>query len=102
MAAEGSYSSNASRGSSDSTNVIGNPGGSIQDAMDVSRNRVASAYSAVQERSSEILQGAEGYIQNRPFQAVVYAASVGAVIGFVAGMLLGAERSSDRWYRRWW
>jgi ElaB/YqjD/DUF883 family membrane-anchored ribosome-binding protein len=49
-----------------------------------------------------MLEGAEGYIQNRPFQAVIYAASVGAVIGFVAGMLLGAERSdTGSWYRRW-
>src|SRR3954452_14959456 len=99
MPAEGNYSADASRGSAETGNVIGNPGGSIQDAMDAPRNRAASAYAAVQERSSQMLEGAQGYIQDRPFQAVIYAASVGAVIGFVAGMLLASERDSDRWYR---
>ena len=83
--------------------TIGNPGGSIQDAMDASRGRLAAAYSSVQQRSNEMLHGAEGYIQERPFQAVIYAASVGAVIGLVAGLLLGGERSaSSSWYRRFW
>jgi ElaB/YqjD/DUF883 family membrane-anchored ribosome-binding protein len=70
--------------------------------MEESRTRLAAAYAAMQERSNQMLQGAERYVQNRPIQAVIYAASVGAVIGFVAGMLLGAERSSNSWYRRWW
>jgi ElaB/YqjD/DUF883 family membrane-anchored ribosome-binding protein len=103
MAAETNYSSGQMSGSGQSdSRAIGNPGGSIQDAMEASRNRLASAYAAMQERSNQVLQGAEGYIQNRPFQAVIYAASVGAVIGFVAGMLLGGERASTSWYRRWW
>jgi ElaB/YqjD/DUF883 family membrane-anchored ribosome-binding protein len=93
--------------SQDTTNsgggsAIGNPGGSIQDAMDASRSRLASAYSSVQQRSTEVLQGAEGYIQERPFQAVIYAASIGAVIGLVAGLLLGGEREGSAWYRRFW
>ena len=82
--------------------AIGNPGGSIQDAMEASRSRLASAYSTVQQRSNEVLHGAEGYIQERPFQAVIYAASIGAVIGLVAGLLLGGERESSPWYRRFW
>ena len=82
--------------------AVGNPGGSIQDAMDASRGKIASAYSSVQQRSSEMLQGAEGYIQERPFQAIIYAASIGAVIGLVAGLLLGGERESSSWYRRFW
>ena len=82
--------------------AIGNPGGSIQDAMDASRGRLAAAYSSVQQRSNEVLQGAEGYIQERPFQAVIYAASIGAVIGLVAGLLLGGEREGSAWYRRFW
>ena len=81
---------------------VGNPGGSIQDAMDASRSRLAAAYTAVQQRSNEMLHGAEGYIQERPFQAIVYAASVGAVIGLVAGLLLGGEREGPSWYRRFW
>jgi ElaB/YqjD/DUF883 family membrane-anchored ribosome-binding protein len=103
MPAETNYSPGQMSGSGQpESRAIGNPGGSIQDAMEVSRNRLASAYAAMQERSNQVLQGAEGYIQNRPFQAVIYAASVGAVIGFVAGMLLGGERDSPSWYRRWW
>ena len=100
MPAETNYSSNPT---ADDSNVIGNPGGSIQDAMEASRNRLASAYAAMQERSSQMLEGAKGYIQDRPFQAVIYAASIGAVIGFVAGMLLGGDRirNGDAWYRRW-
>jgi hypothetical protein len=84
------------------TSAIGNPGGSIQDAMEASSNRLASAYEALQERSTQMLEGAEGYIHNRPFQAVIYAASVGAVLGLVAGLILGGERPSSRsWYSRW-
>lgn len=109
MAVESNYSSNpTSAGGSSDTSAVGNPGGSIQDAMDASRNRLTSAYTALQERSSEMLHGAEGYIQNRPFQAVIYAASIGAVIGLVAGLMLGGavgaagERSDGSWHRRWW
>jgi ElaB/YqjD/DUF883 family membrane-anchored ribosome-binding protein len=81
-------------------NAIGNPGGSIQDAMEASRSRLAAVRDTVQQRSTEVLQGAEGYIQERPFQAIIYAASVGAVIGLVAGLMLGGERSESSWYRR--
>ena len=106
MAMETNYpgSQTPQAGQSDQTRAIGNPGGSIQDAMEASRNRLASAYSALQDRSNQMLQGAEGYIQNRPLQAMIYAASVGAVIGLVAGLMLGgaAERTQSPWYRRWW
>ena len=102
MAVETNYSNQAG-GQSGDTNAIGNPGGSIQHAMDASRNRLTSAYSALQSRSTDVLHGAEGFIQNRPFQAVIYAASVGAVIGLVAGLMLGGEQHSERsWHRRWW
>ena len=97
-----SYSSNPSGAHTGESGAIGNPGGSIQHAMDSSRNRLSSAYSALQSRSTDVLQGAEGFIQNRPFQAVIYAASIGAVIGFVAGLMLGGERSNSSWHRRWW
>jgi ElaB/YqjD/DUF883 family membrane-anchored ribosome-binding protein len=105
MAVDTTYSSNqaAGNGQSADNRAIGNPGGSIQDAMEASRNRLAAAYAAMQERSSEVLHGAEGYIQNRPFQAVIYAASIGAVIGLVAGLMLGgSDRGDGSWHRRWW
>ena len=94
---------NTGRVESGQPSGLGNPGGSIQDAMEASRSRLTSAYEALQERSSHVLEGAEGYIQNRPFQAVIYAASVGAVIGLVAGLILGGgdRASSGSWYRRW-
>ena len=101
MPVETNYSST---GQGDQTSGIGNPGGSIQDAMEASRNRLTQAYSAMQERSNQVLTGAEGYIQERPFQAVIYAASIGAVIGLVAGIMLGGG-SSERegtWIRKWW
>ena len=102
MPAETSYSGTTSGSTQDDPSAIGNPGGSIQDAMDGSRSRLKSAYASVQERSNQVLRDAEGYIQHRPLQAVIYAASVGAVLGFVAGMLLGADRNdSGPWYRRW-
>ena len=104
MPAETNYSGQTTGRGTDETGAIGNPGGSIQDAMETSRNRLSAAYAAMQERSNQMLQGAERYVQERPFQAVIYAASVGAVIGFVAGLLLGGERSGDSgsWHRRWW
>ena len=101
MQGEANYNSSQS-GSGQEGNAIGNPGGSIQDAMEASRSRLAAAYSSMQQRSNEMLQGAEGYIQNRPIQSVIYAASVGAVIGLVAGLLLGGERSEGSWHRRLW
>jgi len=105
MAVETNYSSNQMPGAAhtDQPKAIGNPGGSIQDAMEASRHRLGAAYTAMQERSNEMLHGAEGFIQNRPFQAVIYAASIGAVIGLVAGLMLGGGSDrNDAWYRRWW
>ena len=103
MPVETNYPSGAPGGGTDQTGAIGNPGGSIQDAMDASRTRLASAYASMQERSNQMLHGAEGYIQQRPFQAVIYAASIGAVIGLVAGLMLGGtEHATKSWYRRWW
>ena len=101
MQGEGNYSSTQSSGQGPSP--VGNPGGSIQDAMEASRSKLASAYAAMQERSNQALNGAQGYIQERPFQAVIYAASIGAVIGLVAGLMLGGGSDrNDAWYRRWW
>jgi ElaB/YqjD/DUF883 family membrane-anchored ribosome-binding protein len=104
MTVETNYSSNQTldTGETDQTKAIGNPGGSIQDAMEASRNRLASAYSALQERSNQMLQGAEGYIQNRPLQAMIYAASIGAIIGLVAGLMLGGAERERSWHKRWW
>ena len=101
MQGEANYNSSQS-GSGQDSGAIGNPGGSIQDAMEASRRRLTAAYNSMQQRSNEMLQGAEGYIQNRPIQSVIYAASVGAVIGLVAGLLLGGERSEGSWHRRFW
>ena len=100
MPVETNYSST---GQGDQNSAIGNPGGSIQEAMEASRNRLSQAYSAMQERSNQVLTGAEGYIQERPFQAVIYAASIGAVIGLVAGLMLGGGSEREgQWYRKWW
>jgi ElaB/YqjD/DUF883 family membrane-anchored ribosome-binding protein len=101
MPVETNYSST---GQGDQNSAIGNPGGSIQEAMEASRNRLSQAYSAMQERSNQVLTGAEGYIQERPFQAVIYAASIGAVIGLVAGLMLGggSGEREGQWYRKWW
>jgi ElaB/YqjD/DUF883 family membrane-anchored ribosome-binding protein len=94
--------SNASvEGQGGQSSAVGNPGGSIQEAMESSRTRLTSAYAAMQERSNQMLEGAEGYIQRAPFQSVIYAASIGAVIGLVAGLIIG-ERSGGSWHSRWW
>lgn len=99
---ESNYTSGAAGSGADNQHAVGNPGGSIQDAMQASRNKLSTAYSAVQERSNQMLHGAEGYIQEKPFQAVIYAASVGAVIGLVAGLMLGGAHTESSWHRRWW
>ena len=54
MPVETNYSST---GQGDQTSAIGNPGGSIQEAMEASRNRLSQAYSAMQERSNQVLTG---------------------------------------------
>ncbi len=104
MPLETNYSPNqtAPSGQGD-TSAVGNPGGSIQNAMDAGRNRLSSAYESVQHRSHEAMESAEGFIHERPWQAVIYAASVGAVIGLVAGMMLGGGSERERsWPRRFW
>jgi ElaB/YqjD/DUF883 family membrane-anchored ribosome-binding protein len=70
--------------------------------MEASRNRLSSAYATVQQRSNEAFESAEGYIHSRPWQAVIYAASIGAVIGLVAGMMLGGGEREGSWHRRFW
>lgn len=102
MSVETNYSSNPSSGGGQSEGAVGNPGGSIQEAMDASRNRLTAAYAAMQERSNQMLHGAEGYIQQKPMQAVIYAASIGAVIGLVAGLMLGGSERDSSWHKRWW
>ena len=96
-----SLSQSARGAQSGAGSAVGNPGGSIQEAMDASRNKLNAAYEAIQQHSNEMLQEAEGYIQKRPMQAVIYAASIGAVVGLVAGIILG-ERSGGEWHKRWW
>jgi ElaB/YqjD/DUF883 family membrane-anchored ribosome-binding protein len=104
MPLETNYSPNQTATSGQDTNAVGNPGGSIQDAMESSRHRLSSAYSTVQQRSNEALESAEGFIHERPWQAVIYAASIGAVIGLVAGMMLGGGggHHDGSWHRRFW
>lgn len=103
MSVETNYSSNPSSGGTQSDKgAIGNPGGSIQEAMEASRNRLSAAYAAMQERSNQMLHGAEGYIQQKPVQSVIYAASIGAIIGLVAGLMLGGSERESSWHRRWW
>lgn len=100
---ETNYSSSQTSGGDQSGyNAVSNPGGSIQDAMEATRNRLSSAYSSVQECSSEMLHGTEEFIQKRPIQSVIYAASIGAVIGLVAGLMLGGGEREGSWHRRWW
>ena len=96
-----SQSAYGGSGSSSGANAVGNPGGSIQDAMDASRTKLASAYDSVQERSNALLEEACSYVERHPLQALVYAASVGAVVGLVAGLILGERSSSGEWYKRW-
>ena len=101
MPVENSISQSGRGNEAGATGAIGNPGGSIQDAMEASRNRLNAAYETVQECSDQMMREAEGYIQRRPMQAVIYAASIGAVVGLVAGLILG-ERVGGDWHKRWW
>jgi ElaB/YqjD/DUF883 family membrane-anchored ribosome-binding protein len=89
-------------GSASGAGAVGNPGGSIQDAMEASRTKLSSAYDAVQQRSNEVLDEACSYVERHPMQAVIYAASIGAVIGLAAGLIIGGERTSSSWIKRWW
>lgn len=88
-------------GTDTGTSAVGNPGGSIQEAMDASRTRLNAAYQTMQQRSNDLMEDACGYVAEHPMQSVIYAASIGAVVGLVAGLLLG-ERSGGGWHKRWW
>ena len=64
---------------------IGNPGGSIKEALEPARNKLSSAMSSVQEKSSQMMDGVQGYVQEAPMQSIAMAMGIGVIIGLLLG-----------------
>jgi ElaB/YqjD/DUF883 family membrane-anchored ribosome-binding protein len=75
---------------------IGNPGGSIKEALEPARSRLASAASSVQEKSTQVMNGVQDYVHEAPMQSLAMAMGIGVIIG----LLLGSAGSSALRSRR--
>lgn len=75
---------------------IGNPGGSIKQALEPARNKLSSAMSSVQEKSSQMVNGVQGYVQESPMQSIAMAMGVGIIIGLLLGSAGSASWRSRR------
>ncbi|MGE5523460.1 MAG: glycine zipper domain-containing protein [Rhodospirillaceae bacterium] len=64
---------------------IGNPGGSIKEALEPARNKLSSAMSTVQEKSNQMVSGVQGYVQEAPMQSIAMAMGIGIIIGLLLG-----------------
>jgi ElaB/YqjD/DUF883 family membrane-anchored ribosome-binding protein len=64
---------------------IGNPGGSIKEALEPARNKLSSAMSSVQEKSSQTMDRVQGYVQEAPMQSIAMAMGIGIIIGLLLG-----------------
>lgn len=64
---------------------IGNPGGSIKEALEPARNKLSSAMSTVQEKSTQMVNGVQGYVQEAPMQSIAMAMGIGIIIGLLLG-----------------
>lgn len=64
---------------------IGNPGGSIRQALEPARNKLSSAVSTVQEKSTQMVSGVEHYVQEAPMQSIAMAMGIGVIIGLLLG-----------------
>jgi ElaB/YqjD/DUF883 family membrane-anchored ribosome-binding protein len=77
---------------------IGNPGGSIKNALEPTRTRIAHAMTTVQQRSNEAISGMTGYIHEAPMRSMVMAMGIGVIIGLLLG-----DRGYAPWRNRgWW
>ena len=64
---------------------IGNPGGSIKEALEPARNKISSAMSTVQEKSTQMASSVQGYVQEAPMQSLAMAMGIGVIIGLLLG-----------------
>ncbi len=64
---------------------IGNPGGSIKEALEPARNKISSAMSTVQEKSTQMASSIQGYVQEAPMQSLAMAMGIGVIIGLLLG-----------------
>lgn len=64
---------------------IGNPGGSIREALEPAREKLSSAMTTVQERSTRVVSGVQGYVQEAPIQSIAMAMGIGVIIGLLLG-----------------
>jgi ElaB/YqjD/DUF883 family membrane-anchored ribosome-binding protein len=67
------------------TRSIGNPGGSIKQALEPARDKVSAAMSTVQEKSSQMVSSVQGYVQEAPLQSMAMAMGLGIIIGLLLG-----------------
>lgn len=79
--------------------AISNAAASLQRALHSAREPLRAAYSALHQRSDEMLRGTQEYIEHAPFRALTYALGVGLALGIVVGigiMLCAHGEHEDR------
>ena len=96
---QGDQTVNTSNDEQSDVKSIGNPGGSIKQALEPARNKVASAMSSVQEKSSQVMNDVQGYVQEAPMQSIAMAMGIGVIIGLLLG---GAGYAQIRNRRSLW
>jgi len=77
--------SDTTRDTQSDVQSIGNPGGSIKEALEPARNKLSSAMTTVQEKSSQVVSGVQGYVQEAPMQSIALAMGIGVIIGLLLG-----------------
>ncbi|HWI13814.1 MAG TPA: hypothetical protein VNT02_06145, partial [Burkholderiales bacterium] len=60
---QGEHTTDTSKEQQSEVKSIGNPGGSIKEALEPAREKVSSAISSMQEKSSQMMSGVQGYVQ---------------------------------------
>ncbi len=102
MQGEYTATSNPSTESPAGVSSIGNPGGSIRNALQPARAKLTQAMNTVQQKSNEALSGVTGYIQESPMRSVAMAMGVGVIIGLLLGDRGYAPWRSRSWFSRSW
>ena len=59
--------------------------GPMAEKLDQGRRKVQQLYRRTQDRATELEGKVEGYVQERPLQALLIAAGVGAGVGLILG-----------------
>jgi ElaB/YqjD/DUF883 family membrane-anchored ribosome-binding protein len=93
---QGEHTTDTSNEQKSQVQSIGNPGGSIKEALEPARNKLSSAVSTAKEKSTQLVSGVEGYVHEAPMQSIAMAMGIGVIIGLLLGSAGAASWRSRR------